>query len=413
MVSILVDKGTAAEPAGLLKYTENPINYGILVAAVLILTTNQVDIILIGGGLAGLAAALDLAGRGHRVAVVERKQYPFHKVCGEYVSNEVLPYLRRLGADPAELAPAAISQFLLSSPGGRTLTSPLDLGGFGVSRYRLDEFLYQRGLARGVTFHLKSTVTDVAFDPAADQHHVTLADGRHLTARVVLGTYGKRANLDRQLQRSFFAQRSPYLGVKYHLRLPGFPRNVIALHNFADGYAGISAIEDDKLCFCYLTTRQNLTAHGTIPAMEQAVLARNPHLREILSAAEMLYTQPEVINEISFAPKQPVEQHVLMGGDAAGLITPLCGNGMAMALHGAALASAAAHDFLSSATTRVAMETAYTQAWHAQFGTRLRVGRAVQRLFGGPVLSELVVGGLRYWPAAVRTLMSRTHGQPF
>ncbi|MEJ7664122.1 MAG: hypothetical protein WKG07_33625 [Hymenobacter sp.] len=44
-----------------------------------------------------------------------------------------------------------------------------------------------------------------------------------LGARVVLGTYGKRANLDRQLQRAFFAQRSPYLGVKYHLRLPGFP----------------------------------------------------------------------------------------------------------------------------------------------------------------------------------------------
>ena len=371
------------------------------------------DVLLIGGGLAGLAAALDLTGRGHRVALVERKQYPFHKVCGEYVSNEVLPYLRRLGADPAALAPAAINQFLLSSPGGRVLSSPLDLGGFGVSRYVLDDFLYQRAVARGVTFYLKNTVTDVAYDPATDRHHVTLADGRQLTARVVLGTYGKRANLDRQLQRAFFAQRSPYLGVKYHLRLPGFARDVIALHNFADGYAGISAIEDDKLCFCYLTTRQNLKEHGTIPAMEREVLAKNPHLRDILASAEVLYPQPEVINEISFAPKQPVEQHVLMVGDAAGLITPLCGNGMAMALHGAALAAAAAHDFLAGHTTRTTMETAYTRAWHAQFGARLRVGRAVQRLFGGPVLSELVVGGLRHWPGVVRALMRRTHGQEF
>ena len=371
------------------------------------------DVLLIGGGLAGLAAALDLAGRGHRVAVVERKEYPFHKVCGEYVSNEVLPYLRRLGADPAALAPAAITEFRLSSPGGRVLTSPLDLGGFGVSRYVLDDFLYRLAQARGVTFHLKCTVTEVAFDPTADRHRVTLADGRQLSARVVLGTYGKRANLDRQLQRRFFTQRSPYLGVKYHLRLPGFARNVIALHNFADGYAGISAIEADKLCFCYLTTRQNLKNHGTIPEMERQVLARNPHLREILGAAEVLYPQPEVINEISFAPKQPVEQHVLMVGDAAGLITPLCGNGMAMALHGAALAAAAAHDFLGAKTTRPAMETAYARAWHAQFGARLRVGRAVQRLFGGPVLSELVIGGLRRWPGAVRALMQRTHGQPF
>jgi flavin-dependent dehydrogenase len=229
----------------------------------------------------------------------------------------------------------------------------------------------------------------------------------------VLGAYGKRANLDRQLQRPFFQQRSPYVGVKYHLRLPGFARNLIALHNFADGYAGISAIEDDKLCFCYLTTRQNLRRHGTIPAMEQAVLAQNPRLREILGSAEVLYPQPEVINEISFAPKQPVEQHVLMCGDAAGLITPLCGNGMAMALHGAALGAMAVHDFLQEKTTREGMEKAYSQTWKAQFGARLRVGRSVQALFGGPVLSELVVGGLRHWPGAVRALMRRTHGQVF
>jgi flavin-dependent dehydrogenase len=147
--------------------------------------------------------------------------------------------------------------------------------------------------------------------------------------------------------------------------------------------------------------------------MQQAVLAKNPRLREILASAEVLYPQPEVINEISFAPKQPVEQHVLMCGDAAGLITPLCGNGMAMALHGAALAAAAAHDFLTAKTTRAAMEATYSQAWHAQFAARLRVGRVVQRLFGRPVLSEMVIGGLRHWPGAVRALMQRTHGAVF
>ena len=371
------------------------------------------EVLIIGGGLAGLAAALDLAGRGRAVAVVERKQYPFHRVCGEYVSNEVLPYLRRLGADPAPLGPADITQFTLSSASGRLLHSPLDLGGFGVSRFALDNFLYRRALAAGVSFYLPDTVAEVAFEPAADQHRVTLADGRQLTARVVLGAYGKRANLDRQLQRSFFSQRSPYLGVKYHLRLPGFARDVIALHNFSDGYAGISAIEDDKLCCCYLTTRQNLKAHGSIPAMEAAVLYQNPRLRDIFERAEFLYNQPEVINEISFAPKQPVEQHVLMCGDAAGLITPLCGNGMAMALHGAALASAAVHDFLQAKTTRPALEAAYARTWRVHFGARLRVGRLVQGLFGSPRLSEVVVGGLRHWPGGVRALMKQTHGQPF
>jgi flavin-dependent dehydrogenase len=370
------------------------------------------DVLIIGGGLGGLTAALDLRQRGYAVTLVERKQYPFHKVCGEYVSNEVLPYLRRLHADPAGLEPAAISRFLLSSPAGRTLTAPLDLGGFGVSRYCLDYFLFQQARARGVEF-VQATVADVTFDIGADHHCVTLADGQQLTARAVLGAYGKRASLDRQLQRPFFQRRSPYLGVKHHLRLPDFPRDLIALHNFADGYAGISAIEDGKLCFCYLTTRHNLKTHGTIAQLEARVLAQNPHLARILTEAEFLYAQPEVINEISFAPKSCVENHVLMCGDAAGLITPLCGNGMAMAMHGAAIAANHLQSFLAGRTTRAQLEVAYRREWEQQFGQRLRVGRAVQGLFGRPLLSEAAVGGLRFLPAVVRGLMRQTHGAAF
>ncbi|TGE21633.1 FAD-dependent oxidoreductase [Hymenobacter aquaticus] len=370
------------------------------------------DVLIIGGGLGGLTAALDLRQRGYAVALVERKHYPFHKVCGEYVSNEVLPYLRRLGVDPAPLGPAAISRFTLSSPAGRTLACPLDLGGFGVSRYALDYFLCQAAEARGVAVHQGATVSEVTFDETAQRHTVQLTDGRQLTARVVLGAYGKRANLDRQLQREFFQQRSPYVGVKYHLRLD-FPRDTIALHNFADGYAGLSAIEDGKYCFCYLTTRQNLKAHGTIAEMERQVLAQNPYLRAVLREAEFLYDQPEVINEISFAPKNPVESHVLMCGDAAGLITPLCGNGMAMAIHGAERAAVHIDRFLRGQVARPALETAYAHDWQQHFGPRLWVGRAVQRLFGRPLLSEVVVGGMRHWPGGVRALMRRTHGAPF
>jgi flavin-dependent dehydrogenase len=384
----------------------------LLISAVALAATPDTDVLIIGGGLAGLTAALDLRSRGYRVVVVEKRQYPFHRVCGEYVSNEVLPYLRRLGADPAVLHPASITQFLVSAPGGRTLTAPLDLGGFGISRYALDDFLYHLAAERGVEFLLKATVSDVQLAAETDQFTVSLADGRQLTARAVLGTYGKRATLDRQLDRTFFRQRSPYIGVKYHLRLD-FPQDLIALHNFADGYAGISAVEDGRYCFCYLTTREQLRQHGSIPAMEAEVLSQNPHLRRILNEAEHLYAQPEVINEISFAPKTSVEQHVLMCGDAAGLITPLCGNGMAMAIHGASLAVTHTDAFLRGQLTRLAFEAAYSQAWQRQFASRLWMGRAVQRLFGGPRLTNAVVGTLQFAPSVVQALMRRTHGSEF
>ena len=200
--------------------------------------------------------------------------------------------------------------------------------------------------------------------------------------------------------------------MKYHLRYHQ-PKNLIALHNFKDGYAGISAVEDDRYCFCYLTTRNNLQQHGSISTMEQAILCQNPHLRRIFSEAEFLYDKPEVINEISFATKTCVEAHMLMCGDAAGMITPLCGNGMAMAIHAGKLAAEEVVHYYSKGQKRQHLEQRYTLAWRNQFASRLQVGRAVQQLFGAPILSELAVRLLNQTPATVRYIMRQTHGQPF
>jgi len=367
------------------------------------------DVIIIGGGLAGLTNALLLSDKGLSVLLIEKHSYPFHRVCGEYVSNEVKPFLKSIGADIDELSPANIHQLTVTSPYGTSLSAPLEMGAFGISRYNLDFFLYQLALKKGCKSKLNTTVIDVLFKE--NTFHVTLSDGFTLETKLVIGSYGKRSLLDRKLNRTFFYQRSPYLGVKYHIKTD-FPRNKIALHNFKNGYCGISAIEDNKYCFCYLTETSNLKKYGTIEEMEEAVLFKNPHLKYIFKNSTFLFEKPEVINEISFDKKTTVEQNIFMSGDTAGMIAPLCGNGMSMAIHSAKLLSECIlknHIHQNFSIDKIHQE--YSLLWNKQFSNRLFIGRQIQSLFGNEIMTEAVIRTLKLTPPIMKWLIKQTHGK--
>lgn len=365
---------------------------------------------IIGGGLAGLTNAIVLARAGIEVVLIEKKNYPHHKVCGEYISNEVLPFLKSLDINPYDLSPSLITQFHLAAPSGKMMKMPLDLGGFGISRYTFDDYLYRKAREAGVSFRLGVQVNDAHFD--GNTFLLQLSDGSELQAEVVLGAFGKRSKLDRQLDRAFFKARSPYIGVKYHVRVE-FPRNAVALYNFNDGYCGLNSIEDGRFCLCYLTTRENLKKHGSIQEMEKAVLWKNPELKELFTNAEYLYLKPEVINEISFSVKEAVKDHILMSGDAAGMIAPLCGNGMAMAIHSAKICSEEVLKYFHGHRNRNMMEKAYAARWKEQFAWRLWTGRQIQRLFGRPVLSEVATAACRASKPLSRWMVRQTHGKEF
>jgi flavin-dependent dehydrogenase len=362
------------------------------------------DIIIIGGGLAGLVSSIQLSKAGKKVIVIEKKKYPFHRVCGEYISNETRPFLESIGLSFNKLGVKEISKFQFTSPSGRILETDLDLGGFGISRYKIDEELYHLAKSKGVEFLLENTVESVNFQ---DDKFTIKTSFDTFESKYVMGTYGKRTKLDATLQRDFFNKRSPYIGVKYHIKTD-FPKDLIALHNFKDGYCGISAIEDDKYCLCYLTTRDNLKKYGNIIEMERNILWKNPHLQKIFAESEFLYDKPEVINEISFSPKTTIENHVLMAGDSAGLITPLCGNGMAMAIHGAKLLS---DSILQNFEDRNLVEKSYQKDWKKHFEKRLWIGRNVQKLFGNEVVSEIALSTMKTIKPLLGIIMKATHGR--
>lgn len=366
--------------------------------------------IIIGGGLAGLISSVNLVRAGIPCTVIEKRSYPFHRVCGEYISNEALPFLTSLGLYPEEFDPPKISRLMLSSIRGQCEILPLDLGGFGISRYSFDHFVYRKAKDLGVEFVLNTEVESVQFEE--DKFFLkTLA--KIYEADVVVGAFGKRSKLDLQLDRDFVHKRSPYVGIKYHART-AHPDDLIALHNFPGGYCGVCKVEDGKTNVCYLAHRDLLRRFRNIPQFQENVLYQNPLLRAFFNDADFIFRNPETINEISFETKSPVEDHILMTGDSAGMITPLCGNGMAIAIHSAKLLSEQLIPFCREANfSRALLEKNYMRAWTKHFSARLWTGRQVQRLFGQPWASAMAVNLTRFMKPVAMRIIRKTHGPVF
>jgi flavin-dependent dehydrogenase len=372
------------------------------------------DVAIIGGGLAGLSLSIQLTKAGYTVALFEKEKYPFHKVCGEYISLESWNFISSLGLKLEEMNLPVIKYLVVSSHNGKYIQQRLPLGGFGISRYKLDAELALIAKESGVKIYEETKVNDILFK---DDIFTISTSANTVKSKVAAGTFGKRSNIDVKWERDFIHKKNNklnnYIGIKYHVRT-NLPADTIALHNFKNGYCGISKIENEKYCLCYLTTAKNLKANNnSIREMEKNVLRRNPLLQQLFSSAKFLPGFPLTISQISFDKKTQVENHVLMTGDAAGMITPLCGNGMSMAFHGSKIAFECIHNYLQKKVSRTDMEKQYTATSERQFAARLRTGRTIQLFFGKKYLTNVFISLAKPFPSIVRRLIRSTHGKPF
>jgi len=372
------------------------------------------DVAIVGGGLAGLALSIQLSKKGYKVILFEKEKYPFHKVCGEYISLEAWNFLKSLGLPLDEWKLPVIKKLQVSSSGGKLINHILPLGGFGISRYKIDAALAEIAKEACVQIKEVTKVTNINFKK---EIFTIQSVAGNFKSKIAVGSFGKRSNLDVKWKRNFITSGKKslnnYIGIKYHIQA-NFPDDTIALHNFKDGYCGISKVENDKFCLCYLTTARLLQQNNnSIKAMEQNVLCQNPYLKKIFVKNSWLYDVPLTISQISFDKKTQVEDHVLMIGDAAGMVTPLCGNGMSMALHGSKIAFEVVDKFLQGRSSRTEMEKSYSQQWRQQFARRLKTGRVIQELFGHNRLTRIFISSIKPFPKLIDYLIRRTHGKPF
>jgi len=291
------------------------------------MTITHKEIIIIGGGLAGLSLSILCARSGFAVLVLEKADYPRQKVCGEYISQESLPFLEDLGIPIQEMSLPFINEFKLTSRHGISGSCSLTPGGIGLSRFTLDKLLFDLAVKAGVEIKTNYKVNDITFVNNQYVINQSLADG--FSCNLAVGSYGRVSGLSGANKNS-----QNYIGVKYHVS-EGPADNVIEIHHFRGGYCGISKVENDAYCLCYLAKASDFKkSGGDIANFEKRVLSENGYLQKHLSVKRL--ETKETTSNFTFginARTNEIDYPLL--GDASGFIPPLTGNGMSLAFRSA------------------------------------------------------------------------------
>jgi len=372
----------------------------------------KTKICIIGGGLAGLTAAIDLAQKGHQVTVIEKDTYPKHKVCGEYISNEVLSYLNKINFPLSDLKPALINHLKLTNHKAQIIETNLPLGGFGLSRYTFDHALAEHAIKNGADLKIDS-VQNIAFSHSTDHFTINCKSGFSVESKIVIGAYGKRSKLDKSINRDFITKKSPWIAFKAHYDMPDFPDKNVELHHFKKGYCGLSKTETGAVNFCYLAHNDIFKNYKKIDDFNEQILAQNPYLAGFLQRAKPIFKKPLGIAQIAFTKKPLVENHILMCGDTAGLIHPLCGNGMAMAIHSAKILAQNIDRYFKNELNRRELEKIYINDWSAVFKTRMKAGRTLQHLIVNENWNKLAFYLVKNQPKILKPVIQLTHGKAF
>jgi hypothetical protein len=363
------------------------------------------DAIIIGAGLAGLSAAMELSQRDIDVLVLEKKSLPRHKVCGEYLSREVLPYFEKMGV-PFPDRPV-VDQFLLSTSKGRYVQRQLPLGGVGISRKTLDALLCEHAKENGARIEFHTKVQEVYFKNNA--FHLTTAKGDRYKAQVVLSAFGKGPGW-RSFSEVKDKDKAVYLGVKQYYRYE-MPEDLVVLHNFEGGYCGAVKVEDGTVDVAYMVDQAVFRRFKSTELLEEELMHVNPFLKELFIRGEAVLERPMTISNFQLGSKKLIEEHILYAGDAAAMIPPASGNGMAMAIWGGHFAANAMQQYLHQKCTREQMEKMYRKQWKKHLSNRLLWGRQFQRLMGTTWPAEWAMSLLKAFPSLLSSLVSLTHSK--
>lgn len=337
------------------------------------------EFVIIGGGVAGLSAAIRLAELGAHPVVLEAGSYPAHKVCGEFLSPECIPQLHQWGIEPVK-----IQQMSLHTP-QQTLTFDFPYEAGSLSHLQLDPALLQVALEKGATVRTQVKVNRLSpYHLMEGFYELELSNGETLKATHLILATGRLPSY--QLK----PPKVSYVGIKAHFsHLP--IQGKLEMFTFPGAYLGIAPIEENKFNIAGLAKIKLFTAAGSPEALIQRLMSQQPLLKQYLSEGHNLFPTwmhtPVPAFGIKSTPDWP---HAYFIGDAIATIPPATGSGLSLAILGGCLAAehAIKDDFVG-----------FKQAWHKRYAPLIRWGKLLHYAMLHPQVGSRFIPWFQRFPS--------------
>jgi flavin-dependent dehydrogenase len=377
------------------------------------------DVLVLGAGPAGSALANDLARAGFHVLLADRKAFPRHKPCGEFLSPQCAPYLEALGLPSiGTLGVHLVGGMRLFGYGARALgrfrqlagRPATDRAGFGIRRERFDHWLLQAAQRAGATFLERhecrtllrdndGSVTGALLrDPSGALHECTArwvvgADGVHSVVARELGVQRREAWLDQFALVAHFEGVSPLPTAEVHL-LPG-------------GFFAATTVDENLFSVNLVLPRKVLQTRTSRDwdAFVASWFPLAPGIGERLSGARRLLPWRGT-GPLAWSTTAQTFRRAALVGDAAGYVDPLTGEGIYYALFGARTLGEALRQALHEPARSRAALAAYARERARELAPRFVAAKALQHALRHPWLVRSFLRGLGRWQALADLLVT-------